>query len=187
MIMDRKHVRFSIWSIITMACALFFGFSPAAYAHDVVIASNPENGSVVESFPHSYELEFSGEPQPSFNTVALSNTDTGDVLFTGTPELDGRFIRFSIPEDINPGAGNYTIGFQITSSDGHATRGKLEFAVGGSQQENNAQENSVQENNSTVESTTTNDESQGTTIIIGVIIAVLILAAVILMVKFNRK
>lgn len=104
---------------------------PHAQAHDSVVGGNPVPNSVVEEFPAQIELEFSGLPQDSFNTVAVSDSDSGEVLFNGEPELDERMVILPVPEDIDPGPGNYTVGFQITSSDGHATRGSITFEVAG--------------------------------------------------------
>ncbi|MFP7364706.1 copper resistance protein CopC [Corynebacterium callunae] len=111
--------------------ALTFLAAPMANAHDVVISSNPENGSVVEEFPKTIELEFSGLPQDLFTTVALSNADTGEVLSSGTPTLQDQHIIYEVPADVEGAPGNYILGFQITSSDGHATKGSIEFEVAG--------------------------------------------------------
>lgn len=105
--------------------------APNAYAHDAVINSNPADRSQIAEFPRHIELEFSGIPKDSFNTVALSNQDTGEVLFTQTPKLDKQKVSVDVPAHINPGPGNYKVGFQITSSDGHATRGMTVFTVQG--------------------------------------------------------
>lgn len=103
--------------------------SPAV-AHDVVINSVPQNGSIEPSLPRHFELEFSGAPQGNFNTVALTREGNPHILFTGKPTVDGRMLSFDIPEDVEDIPGKYLIGFQITSSDGHATRGSIGFQVG---------------------------------------------------------
>ncbi|MBV7295340.1 copper resistance protein CopC [Corynebacterium sp. TAE3-ERU12] len=103
--------------------------TPIAAAHDSVIKSVPANGATVDEFPHHVELTFSGEPRPNFNTVAISDVDSGEVLFTKEPDLDGQLVTIDIPGDIDPGPGEYIVGFQITSSDGHSTRGKVGFTV----------------------------------------------------------
>lgn len=104
--------------------------APTAYAHDSVIHSEPPNGGTVDEFPRVIHLVFSGEPKPNFNTVAVSDQASKEVLFTQEPELDGRNVVVEVPENINPGPGSYLVGFQITSSDGHSTRGMVTFAVG---------------------------------------------------------
>lgn len=104
-----------------------------ARAHDSVIAAIPEDGGTVEEFPQEIVLTFSGIPKDTFNTLAVSDSDSGEVLFSQEPNLDGQEVSVTVPEDVNPGPGEYTVGFQITSSDGHATRGKTTFSVAGAQ------------------------------------------------------
>lgn len=103
--------------------------APLAAAHDVVIGSNPENGGVIEQFPDQIELEFSGEIQEGFNTVALSRDNNGstEVLYSGEPTLDGRDVTLALPADIDPQPGDYKVGFQIISTDGHSTKGMTSF------------------------------------------------------------
>ena len=107
------------------------GGATPALAHDVVMRSIPADGSTVQQAPTQLELEFSGIPKDTFNTVALSNQDTGKVLFSSDPVLQDQIIRVDIPADLKLEPGNYKIGFQITSSDGHATRGMTTFTLAG--------------------------------------------------------
>ena len=104
---------------------------PVASAHDVVVGSTPSDGGTVDNFPRVITLEFSGIPQGSFNTVAVSREGTGEVLFKGEPQLVEQKVSLETPEGVDPGPGTYLVGFQITSSDGHATRGKTTFTVAG--------------------------------------------------------
>lgn len=111
--------------------ALFLAGAPAAVAHDSVIGSTPANGEAVEKFPRHIELEFSGLPQDGFATVALSDQDSGEVLFSGEPTIEDRIVTLELPETVTGGPGDYTVGFQIVSSDGHATRNTTTFTVAG--------------------------------------------------------
>lgn len=106
-------------------------------AHDSVINATPGVDSTVTEFPREITLEFSGEPRDTFNTLAVSRAEGDDreVLFSGEPTLDGRFVSIAVPDDVQPGDGTYVVGFQITSSDGHATRGYTTFTVAGSAHE----------------------------------------------------
>ena len=113
------------------AAATLVVASPAASAHDVVIGGNPANEETVQEFPDVIELEFSGYVKEDFNTFAISDITTGEILFSGPPTIDGRMVSIEVPADVNPGAGDYRIGFQITSSDGHSTRGMTTFTVAG--------------------------------------------------------
>lgn len=103
--------------------------APTAYAHDSVISGTPDNESTVQVFPNTISLEFSGQPQEGFNTVALSRASDGEVLFTGEPEIDGRVVTIDVPDEVESNAepGEYTVGYQIISSDGHSTKGMSSF------------------------------------------------------------
>ena len=103
---------------------------PRAAAHDSVLSSTPHDGENLDEFPREIEIYFSGIPKENFNTVAVSNAQTHEVLFTAEPDLDDQYVLLEVPEHVQPGDGEYIIGFQITSSDGHSTRGKLTFSVG---------------------------------------------------------
>ncbi|MDR7329476.1 copper resistance CopC family protein [Corynebacterium guangdongense] len=105
--------------------------TPAALAHDVVLGGNPADGETVEQFPEEVVLEFSGIPKEGFNTLAVSAADSGEVLFTGEPTVEGRNVSLRVPQEVDAGPGEYRIGFQITSSDGHSTRGMTTFTVAG--------------------------------------------------------
>ncbi|AKP08851.2 Copper resistance protein CopC [Corynebacterium pseudotuberculosis] len=120
---------------LATACVLSISTDSVAFAHDAVIDSNPVNGATIDAFPRSLSLVFSGEPKPGFNTVAVSDASNSKVLFTADPHIEGRNVSVDVPSDLNPGPGNYILGFQITSSDGHATRGKTTFTVAGDRAE----------------------------------------------------
>ena len=104
--------------------------TPSAQAHDAVIKSVPADGSHVETFPKVIDMTFSGVPKPNFNTVAITHEQSGKLIYSGEPELDGQQVKVQIPEGTETPDGTYIVGFQITSSDGHATRGKISFTVG---------------------------------------------------------
>lgn len=104
--------------------------APAAVAHDAVVGGSPADGATVADFPAALTLDFSGQPGEGFNTMALSRVDAGgqsEVLFTGEPDVAGRSITLELPADLNAQPGEYHVGFQIVSSDGHATKGMTTF------------------------------------------------------------
>ena len=103
--------------------------APLALAHDSVVGGNVVSDAPLEEFPREITLEFSGIPKDTFNTFAVSDQDSGEVLFDGTPTIDGRDLTVEVPQDVQPGAGDYQVGFRITSSDGHSTVGSVEFSV----------------------------------------------------------
>lgn len=105
--------------------------APAASAHDVVIGGNPADKEILQEFPDVIALEFSGYVKKDFNTFAISDIESGDILFSGSPTIEGRWVSIDVPDGVSPGPGDYRIGFQITSSDGHSTRGMTTFRVAG--------------------------------------------------------
>lgn len=170
--------------------------APQAAAHDVVVDSNPENGSVVDEFPETIELEFSGIPQDLFTTVALSNADSREVLTSGTPQLDGQHLTYEVPSDVQAGAGNYILGFQITSSDGHATKGSISFEVTGSAEtttESVATSAATTDTSETTEAETTEtaDETSGIPApwnwVLSIVAVLVVASAIVMMIAKNRN
>lgn len=160
----------SIAAILSLCCALVF--SPSAHAHDAVIYSSPADEAIVDGFPEQIELEFSGVPQEGFNTIALSN-ERGEVLFSGEPTIEGRRLIVSLPQDLKGEPGDYTVGYQITSSDGHATRGKITFSV----RANDAPTTSTVEPSITPTPVAEEGADNSTLFIIGAFVLILILSS----------
>lgn len=117
--------------------------APLAAAHDSVIGGNVVGDAPLEEFPREITLEFSGIPKDDFNTFAVSDKASGDVLFDATPTIDGRNLTIEVPQDIQPGDGDYQVGFRITSSDGHSTLGSVPFSVASGDGVDEAAEGSV--------------------------------------------
>lgn len=115
-------------AVAAIAAASVVAAAPA-HAHDSVIRANPEDKSVVSEFPDAVTLEFSGGVQDGFNTIAISREVGGqsEVLYSGEPEVDGRYVTLDLPDDVNAQPGDYKVGFQIVSSDGHSTKGMTSF------------------------------------------------------------
>lgn len=104
-------------------------FAAPALAHDGVVESNPAAKSTVDKLPQKISLTFSGVPQDGFNNIAL--TKDGKLITREKPSQDGKTLSIDVPEQKDAEPGEYTIGYQITSSDGHATRGSVKFTLAG--------------------------------------------------------
>lgn len=126
--MRRSSVRRIAASALAGAFMVSSGAVGVANAHDLVVDSNPKNGSTISEPVDKITMEFSGEPKDGFNTVALSRD--GQVLFSDEPEKQGRNLTLEVPGNMEWEPGSYTVGYQITSSDGHATRGAVKFDYG---------------------------------------------------------
>lgn len=131
---------------IATAAAIAFGATTSstsiASAHDAVIKASPDVDSTIEELPKQISLTFSGIPQDGFNTIALSRE--GTVLTRETPKQDERVLSIDVPGDIDSAPGTYTVGYQITSSDGHATRGSYKFKIAGEHGSENPSMNTKQ-------------------------------------------
>lgn len=125
----RRLNRVRVSGVIAAAASVALIAAPNALAHDAVIGGSPANGEVLEEFPSTLSLEFSGVPQDGFNTFALSRVSDSqpEVLYSGEPELDGQWVSLDVPSGLDTEPGDYRIGFQIVSSDGHATKGMTTF------------------------------------------------------------
>ncbi|MDO4914191.1 copper resistance protein CopC [Corynebacterium sp.] len=161
---DSRTVRFrSAGGLIVSLILIVVGavaFSPQAWAHDSVVSSSPEDGSTVSEFPHDIQLTMSGNPRDNFNTIAVSNKSSGKVIAKGTPTISGNVISFTVPEDVDASPGTYVVGFQITSSDGHSTRGSISFTYSGDSEKGESAAQSA----STGESEGNTDESGGSSV-----------------------
>lgn len=182
-------------SAVVAACAFLGLGSTPAFAHDAVVGGNPADGEVVTEFPTTITLDFSGIPKDGFNTIAVSDQNS-QVIFTGEPTVEGQSITIDVPDDLNAGPGEYTIGFQITSSDGHATRGKTTFTVegagapadsaAGSSESNPDAEQVFNENASSSEPT--EDSFNPTVAILGSLAAILAVGAmIVLLIRRNKQ
>lgn len=154
--------------------------APAALAHDAVVGANPADGATVATFPAELSLDFSGEPGSGFNTVALSHVDAGnqaEVIYSGEPEVSGRTVTLGLPGNLDPQPGEYHVGFQIISSDGHATKGMTSFTY---EPANNAGPGAAESTASTAAAETTQAAAEDGTssgwtlplVILGVIVVV---------------
>lgn len=100
--------------------------APVAAAHAVLLASDPEDGAALEAAPERVTLSFNEEINPSFVTVAVTGADRTDHV-RGEATVEGEQVSAGIgPLD----DGEYTVGYRVTSADGHVITGSSRFTVG---------------------------------------------------------
>lgn len=102
--------------------------APVAAAHSVLVSVDPEDGARLENSPGQVVLTFNEEINPSFASVAVSSGDDRANLVTGQPSVDGGTVTAQLP-DLGPGA--YTVGYRVTSADGHVVSGSTVFTLVG--------------------------------------------------------
>ena len=100
--------------------------APVAAAHSVLISVDPQDGSELENSPEQIVLTFNEEINQNFVSVAVTSATDSTNRVVGDPTVDGDTVTARV-EDLGPG--NYTIGYRVTSADGHVVTGSSVFSV----------------------------------------------------------
>ncbi|WP_406245667.1 copper resistance protein CopC [Microbacterium sp. M] len=90
-----------------------------ASAHDELVSSDPAAGSTVPTLPEEMTLTFSAALFDAPDATAVIVTDAeGRSVTDGAPEIDGAVVIQKLDTDAAI-AGEYTVIWQVVSSDGH--------------------------------------------------------------------
>jgi len=100
--------------------------SPAA-AHDQLIESTPEAGSIVEVAPVTVTLRFRDEVM-DISSQVIVHGPTGDVVADVEGVVDGTTVSAPLPAEL--GDGTYRVAWRVVAGDGHPLQGAFEFSVG---------------------------------------------------------
>jgi methionine-rich copper-binding protein CopC len=98
----------------------------AVQAHDVLVGTNPADGSTVEVPPHHVTLTFS-EPAVALGTEIVVTAPDGTVASTGPAELVDTNVNQYLLEKLPKGL--YTVQWRVTSDDGHPVTGSFTFTA----------------------------------------------------------
>ena len=120
---------------IAVAAALVGGttapavvLAPVAAAHSVLISVDPADGTELDAAPDEIVLTFNEEINQNFASVAVTAGDDRTNLVAGDPTVTGETVTAEVAE-LEPGA--YTVGYRVTSADGHVVSGSSVFTVAG--------------------------------------------------------
>ncbi|WP_404850825.1 copper resistance CopC family protein [Dietzia kunjamensis] len=102
--------------------------APVAVAHSVLVSIDPEDGSDLDTPPDEIVLTFNEEINQNFASVAVTAGDDRAARVVGDPSVAGEVVTVEV-DDLGPGA--YTVGYRVTSSDGHVVSGSSVFTVTG--------------------------------------------------------
>lgn len=115
-----------------VAAALLTGLGllftpPMAHAHDVLVESDPEIGSTVDTAPTEVRLRFSGTPLSGEGLTNLIRvTDAQDNQWQdGEVSIDG--YELSVPLCDSLPQGEYTVAYRVIYSDGHTGEERFNF------------------------------------------------------------
>lgn len=119
--------------VVALATALSLLVSgPAAQAHTDLIRSSPSKGDRLESVPSEIELEFTESVDPSLSTIVLIRAGSDpvrlDVVRGGQPAV----LLAMVPEVVSSTTEAWSVGYRVTSVDGHPIEGSVDFVVAGS-------------------------------------------------------
>ncbi|WP_447005022.1 copper resistance CopC family protein [Saccharothrix isguenensis] len=112
-----------------VAGAVVLGTATPAFAHNVLVSSDPKDGSQLESGPAEITLTFDQPVQAGekFNTVTVTGPEGTRWEAEGEPTVKNNTVVFPV-RPLGPAA-EYTIGYRVLSADGHPVTGSLKFTL----------------------------------------------------------
>ncbi|MET3808014.1 methionine-rich copper-binding protein CopC [Nakamurella sp. UYEF19] len=110
-----------------IAVGLWLGLAGSASAHDVLVSSDPADGSTVAVAPTVITFTFD-QPVQNFDPVVSLIGPDGKQYATGTPAISGNVVTGTV--GAGP-AGAYTAAYRIVSADGHPVTGEVRFTLAG--------------------------------------------------------
>ena len=97
-----------------------------AQAHDALVGTVPLNTETLTAAPSTVELSFTAEPLPLGTEVRVVGPD-GVQASDGPAEIRGTTVVQPLAGQLP--AGDYSVEWRSTSSDGHALTGELAFTI----------------------------------------------------------
>jgi copper resistance protein C len=186
--------------VAPFAAALLLAPAPA-FAHDVLIASDPEDGVTLDTVPEEVTLTFNNAPMSGGSGSAIVVTSPGgEEIQEGELTFDGTDVSVALTPPTEEG--EYGISYRVVSSDGHPIQDTLGFtlseeAVAAAAPEEPEEDPAGAEEEPPEETTSeapvaeeTAAEEGGTSplmILAGVVVAVAAIGAVVLVVVRSRN
>jgi copper transport protein len=107
--------------------AMLGAFAAPAFAHAVLLASDPADGAVLTAAPQRVALTFNEPVTPV--VVRLLGSDGKSVALPGEPKASDETVSVELPANLREGG--YILSYHVISLDSHPVGGSLAFAVGG--------------------------------------------------------
>ncbi|MGI8817329.1 MAG: copper resistance CopC family protein [Pseudonocardia sp.] len=112
-------------TLLMVALGLLLG-TGTAFAHNVLLSSDPADGASLDSGPARAVLRFDLPLQSSFNAMTVVGPDGGHYE-DGGATADGSTVSVAV-HPLGP-AGRYLIGYRVVSDDGHPVSGSVSFTL----------------------------------------------------------
>lgn len=117
--------------VALVAASSLLAPGPSAQAHTDLIRSSPAEGDRLETAPREIELEFSQDVDPDLATVVLSRAGSDPAQL----EVDGgakpAVLLATVPVGARSADEAWSVGYRVTSVDGHPIEGSVDFDVAG--------------------------------------------------------
>ncbi|PYF99020.1 hypothetical protein SAMN05216184_10942 [Georgenia satyanarayanai] len=102
------------------------GLGTAAQAHDMLVASDPAEGTVLDAPPESITLSFNNPPLEVGSAIEVVDAD-GTTLAEGEGTVDGTDVVLALDSALP--AGQLEVRWRVASGDGHPIDGVIPFEV----------------------------------------------------------
>ncbi len=116
-------------AMLALLLLAMLGAAGTASAHDVLISSDPADGSTVATAPDRMTLTFD-QPVQNFNPVLVVSGPNGNVYTSGPAIVDGNSVW--APLGRLGAAGEYRAAYRVVSADGHPVTGEISFTAAAS-------------------------------------------------------
>ena len=115
------------WMLVAViiCSAALFGAAPAS-AHSELTSSNPPADATLEYAPIGVGLVFNQNINESFATISVVGPDN-EQWTQGSTTVDGPDVSVLVKDGIPNG--QYTVGYRVTSADGHPITGSYGFTI----------------------------------------------------------
>lgn len=112
---------------VALLIGLTVGLAGAASAHNVLISSDPADGSTIRAAPTEVEFTFDLPVQNFDPAISVTGPD-GHQYQSGAAQINGNVVSSAVA--LGP-AGGYIAAFRIVSADGHPVTGEIRFTLAG--------------------------------------------------------
>lgn len=114
--------------VLLLAIAAAVGLAGPAAAHNVLISSDPTDGSTLSAAPTTVTLTFD-QPVQDFEPVVTVTGPDGQSYQSGSPTVDSTVVT----NTVGPltAAGEYVVAYRVVSADGHPVVGEVKFQFTG--------------------------------------------------------
>ncbi|GAA4190310.1 copper resistance protein CopC [Streptosporangium oxazolinicum] len=113
-------------TVLLLASAALLGAVAPAQAHNVLISSDPRNGTELTTGPEKITLTFDQPVRQGFAQISVIGPD-GARWEEGKTTVDRTKVSVGV-KPLGP-AGVYAVGYRILSSDGHPVSNKITFTL----------------------------------------------------------